>query len=102
MRAEVNGVTNSPQCEVTTIDPHPFITGQEVRFTDLNGMIKTPPGVRGMDQINNYRFKVITTGDTTFKIVDPITNKYVDSTNFVPWIQGGNITLVTQQFTYYP
>jgi len=55
-----------------------------------------------MDQINNYRFKVITTGDTTFKIVDPITNKYVDSTNFVPWIQGGNITLVTQQFTYYP
>jgi hypothetical protein len=97
-RALVAGVTNSVQCEVSTVDPHPFLSGQEVRFTNLNGGVPSP---MGMDQINNYRYVVVSTGLNTFKIIDPITLEFVDSTNFVPWISGGNINLIQQNFYYH-
>lgn len=102
VRALISGVTNAERCEVTTSTDHGFTTGDFVRVTDLNGCIKTPPGPRGMDQINDKLFLVYVTGATTFLLRDYTTHQYIDSTNYTPYIQGGRVNLDHHDFNYQP
>ncbi len=97
-RSNVIAISNGFPC-IVEIDENPgYVTGDFVRLTDLNGMMPVP---RGEDPLNNYRWKIVLTSDTTFKIKYPITDKYVDSTNFPPYIEGGYCNLVDTEFVYH-
>ena len=98
IRALITDVSNSIPCQVTTDGDHGLVTGDFVRLTDLNGMI---PIVRGMDQINNKRFKIIVTDTTHFNLYHPVTDKPVDSTLYVPYITGGRVDIIAHNFVYY-
>lgn len=97
-RALIAGVSLSSRCEVTTAEDHEYVTGNQVRITDLDGMM---PVKRGMDQINNGLFLVEVTSSGSFYIKDPITGNYIDSTNFTPYVTGGRVNLDNRQFIYY-
>jgi len=96
-KTTVTNITNALPCEVTTDEDHGYSTDGFVRLTDLNGRIPIP---RGEDPLNNLRWKIIVTGDTTFTLKDPITNNPVDSTNYPPYVEGGFCNLIETNFIY--
>ncbi len=98
-RAEIANITNALPCVVTTIDPHGFSSLQFVRLTDLNGMMPVP---RGMDEINNYRYRIIVIDDSNFSLQNPITCEPIDSTTFPPYVEGGSANRVPTDFYFYP
>lgn len=98
-RALIAGVTLSPQCQVTTVDPHEYITGDFVRITDLDSCM---PVLRGMDQINNGLFEIEVNGINTFLLKDPITHIFIDSTLFTPYVQGGRCNLDNHTYIFHP
>ena len=98
-RVNIVDVTNTLPCEVTTEEAHGFSTHSFVRLTDLNGSIPIP---RGVDPLNNYKFRIVVTGDTTFTLQDPITFRPIDSTNYPPYVTGGSCNLVQQTYIFYP
>lgn len=98
-RADIIDISNSLPCTITTDGPHDFENKVFVRLTDLNGAIPVP---RGEDPLNNYKFRIIVTGDDTFYLQDPITFIPVDSTNYPPYTEGGSANLVQSTFIYYP
>lgn len=97
-RADIVGITNALPCEITTEEDHGYSTRNFVRLTDLNGAMPNP---RGEDPLNNYRFRIIVTGATTFTLQDPITFKPVDSTNYPPYVEGGYCNLIEHDFVYH-
>ncbi len=97
-RADITGITSGYPCEVTTTEEHGFSTGNFVRLTDLNGAMPVP---RGEDPLNNYRFKILVTGTNSFKIKYPVTDEYVDSTNYPPYVTGGYCNLIETSFVYH-
>jgi len=97
-RADISDITNELPCVVTTVEDHEYSNYDFVRLTDLNGAM---PVARGEDPLNNYKFRIIVTGSTTFYLQDPITFKPIDSTNYPPYVEGGYCNLVEQNFTYY-
>lgn len=97
-RADILNITNSSHCEITTTEEHGYSTGDFVRLTDLNGAMPVP---RGEDPLNNYKFKIIVTGTTSFKIEYPITGIPVDSTNYPPYVEGGFCNLIEQNYFFY-
>ena len=98
-RAAILDITNGLPCTVTTDGAHEFPNKSFVRITDLNGAMPVP---RGEDPINNYKFRIIVTGEDTFYLQDPITFVPIDSTNFPPYVSGGSCNLVQQTFIFYP
>lgn len=98
IRALITAISQSKECEITTEDNHGLSSGDYVRLTDLNSAM---PILRGMDQINNKRFKIIVTSDTTFKIYNPITDEAIDSTLFVPYVTGGRVDIIAHNFIYH-
>jgi hypothetical protein len=98
-RVNIVNITNALPCEVTTDTDHGFSNKSFVRLTDLNGAM---PVQRGEDPLNNYKFRIILTGLTTFTLQDPITFLPVDSTNYPPYVTGGSCNLVQPTFIYYP
>lgn len=97
-RTNIVAITNSLPCEVTTEDEHGYFTHDFVRLTDLNGAMPVP---RGEDPLNNYRFRIIVTGLTTFTLQDPITFKPIDSINYPPYVEGGYCNLIAISFIYF-
>ncbi len=97
-RASIANITQAIQCEVTTIDPHPYVTGNLVRFTDLNSSM---PILRGMDQLNNNLYAVVVSGVNTFLLMDYTTNLYIDSTGFTPYVTGGNCNLDNSTYIFH-
>ena len=96
-RSNIVAISNSDPC-IVEIDVNPgYVTGDFIRLTDLNGMVPVP---RGMDPLNNYRFKIVLETDTTFKIKHPVTDEYVDSTNYPVYTEGGSCNLVNSNFVY--
>jgi len=96
-RSNITNITNAVPC-VVSIDVNPgYLNGDFVRLTDLNGCMPVP---RGMEPLNNYRFKIVLSGDLDLKLKDPITDEYIDSTNYPPYIQGGFCNLVDREFNY--
>lgn len=97
-RANIVNITNSPQCEVTTEEEHGYPSFAFVRLTDLNGAMPVP---RGEDPLNNYRFRIIVTGLNSFKLQDPITHQWIDSTLYPPYVTGGYCNLIERNYIYY-
>lgn len=98
-RVNIINITNTLPCVVTTDGAHEFANKSFVRLTDLNGAIPDP---RGEDPLNNYKFRIIVTGEDTFYLQDPITFLPIDSTNYPPYVEGGSCNLVQQNFIFYP
>ena len=97
LRVGISAISLAEKCEVTTDAVHGLVTGNQIRITDLNGRIPVP---RGFDQINNKRYEVVVNSTTTFYIKDVITEEYIDSTNFTPYVTGGSVNLFQTQFDY--
>jgi len=98
-RAAIINITTGFPCEVTTDGPHYFPNKSFVRLTQLNGSIPIP---HGMDELNNYRFRIIVTDVDKFFLQDPITFIPIDSTTFPPYVTGGSANLVQTEFIFYP
>lgn len=98
-RVAIVNITNALPCEVTTDIAHGFPNKSFVRLTGLNGAMPIP---RGQDPLNNYKFRIILTSDTSFTLQHPVTFKPVDSTNYTPYVEGGSCNLVQSTFIYYP
>ena len=96
-RANISGVSSATKCEITTDAAHGYSTNDFIRITDLNGMM---PVKRGVDQINNRKYKIVVTDTDKFTLKNPITFKDVDSTNFTPYVSGGYCNLVETIFEY--
>ena len=98
-RATILSVSNGYPCTITTTEAHGYNTFDFIRLTNLNGMMPAPQ--HGADQLNGNRYRIIVTGDDSFKIQDPITYNYIDSTNFPPYTEGGKTNLVESAFYFY-
>ena len=98
-RAEILSVSIGFPCIVTTTAAHGYNTFDFIRFTNLNGLM--PPPQHGADQLNGNKYRIIVTGDDSFKIQNPTTFQDIDSTNFPPYTTGGNANLVEDTFFFY-
>lgn len=96
-RYDIQNVTNANPCVVTTTLDHGYFTFDFVRITGLDGMIPIP---RGMDELNDNRYRIIVTGLTSFYLQDPITFEPIDSTNYPPYVTGGEVNKVATNFFY--
>lgn len=96
--ALIAGVTQANPCVVTTTAAHGFQTNQIVMFTDLG---EIGPGItaRGMDQINNNRYRIIVIDSTSFSLKSIETDEPINSTSFTAWVSGGRVTLETHVIT---
>lgn len=97
-RANIVNITNSNPCVVTTEEEHGYSTFDFVRLTNLNGAMPIP---NGSDPLNNYRFRIIITGVSSFALQDPITYDGIDSTNYTPYAHGGYCNLIEHNYVYY-
>ena len=89
--ATISGITAADPC-VVTHSAYTFQNNQVVRITDLGPDMPTP---RGMNELNNKRFKIVVLSSTTFSLKDVITGEPIDSTSFVAYVSGGRIALET-------
>ena len=96
-RADISAMTNANPCVITTDADHGYNTHDFVRITDINGSI---PVLRGMDPINNNKYRIVKIDSTSFSLEDPITFDKINSTNFPPYVEGGYCNLVEQNFIY--
>lgn len=91
MHATISGITQADPC-VITHSTYSFQTNQIVRITDLGSDM---PIDRGMDQLNNNRYRIVVLGATTFSLKDVITGEPIDSSAFTAYVSGGRVTLET-------
>ena len=96
--ALINAVTQADPCVVTTSAVHGFQTNQIVMITDL-GEIGSGVAARGMDNLNNSRFRIVVINTTSFSLKDVETNEAIDSTSFVAYVSGGRVTLESHVLT---
>ena len=96
-RASITNITSASPAVVTTSAAHGYSTGDFVRLTDLNGRIPIP---RGVDQINNSKFRIIVTDTDTFSLEDPITFNPVDTSTYPAYVTGGNCNKLETEFQY--
>ena len=97
VRSDISAITNANPCVVTTSAAHGLTTNNFVRLTDLNSAM---PSIRGMDPINNHKFRVIVLDTTNFSLQHPITFENVDSTGYTPYVSGGYCNLIQTEFIY--
>ncbi len=97
-RAILLSVSIGFPCIITTTEAHGYSTHNFIRLTNLNGMMPIP---HGADQLNGNKYRIVVTGNDTFKIQNPITFEDIDSTNFPPYTSGGNVNLVEDNFYFY-
>ena len=94
----ISGVSQADPCVVTTVAVHGLSTGDYVRLSDLGSDM---PAERGMNQINNKRYKIIVVDTSNFSLLDPISGEAIDSTAYTAWVAGGRVVLEGEQtFTY--
>lgn len=94
--ANISAISQADPCVVTTSAAHGFQTNQIVRITDLGSDIPTP---RGMDQLNNNRYRIVVLTTTTFSLKDPVSDEAVDSTSYTAYVTGGRVTLESHVLT---
>ncbi len=97
-RADILSISNASPCVVTTTEEHGYSTGDFVRLTNLNGSMPTH---HGEDQLNNNRYKIVVTDVDEFFLKEPVTDKYIDSTNYTPYVEGGYCNLIETNFYYH-
>lgn len=88
----IDAISQADPCVVSTTTAHGFQTNQIVRITDLGSDMPTP---RGMDQLNNNRYKIVVIDADDFSLKDVITGEPIDSTTFTAYVSGGRVTLET-------
>jgi len=93
----ITGITAANPCVVTDAT-HGLTTGQIIRITDLGSDM---PVARGMDQLNNKRFKVVVINVNSFSLQDPISGADIDSTLYTAYVTGGRWTLETRVIPVY-
>lgn len=86
----IDDITQADPCVVTTPTAHGYSTGDIVRFSDLGDIGAVD---RGMDQLNNNRYKIVVLTTTTFSLKDVITGEDIDSTSFDAYVSGGYVLL---------
>jgi hypothetical protein len=89
----ISGVSQANPCVVTTSTAHGYQTDQIVRITDLGSDM---PTARGMDQINNKRFRIVVLTSDTFSLYDPVSGDAINSTSYTAWVSGGRVDLETR------
>lgn len=87
--ATISGITQADPC-VITHSAYTFQTNQIVRLTDLGAVGVTD---RGMEPLNNNRYRIVVLTPTTFSLKDVITGEPIDSTAFPAYVSGGRICL---------
>lgn len=85
-------------CVIETEEAHGYETGDFVRITNIGQCTVADFGAW---QLNNNLYKIVVTGDTTFELKDPITNEFIDATNFAPYISHGQVNKIRHDFVYY-
>jgi hypothetical protein len=90
--ATISGITQADPC-VITHSAYTFQTNQIVRITDLGSDM---PTARGMDQLNNNRYRIVVINSTSFSLKDVITGEAVDSSAFTAYVSGGRLNLETR------
>jgi hypothetical protein len=93
----INAVTQANPCVVTTSAAHGFQTNQIVRITDLGS--EDIPTARGMDQINDKRFRIVKIDATSFSLKDPVSDAAINSTSYTAYVSAGRVTLETHVLT---
>ena len=91
-RSLISAVSKADPCVITTTAVHGLTTGQIVRITDL-GNVGPNAAARGMDELNNNRYKIVVTSTTEFSLQDVISGEDIDSTSFTTWVSGGRVVL---------
>lgn len=94
-RANISAVTQADPCVVTTSAAHGYSTGQIVRITDL-GDVGPNATDRGMDQLNNNRYKIVVIDTTSFSLQDPVSGDDIDSSSYTAYVSGGRVVLETR------
>jgi hypothetical protein len=94
-RADISGVTQADPCVITTSAAHGYSTGQIVRITDL-GDVGPNATARGMNQLNNNRYKIVVLTTTTFSLQDPVSGEDIDSSAYTAYVSGGRVVLETR------
>lgn len=87
--ATISGITQADPC-VITHSAYTFQDNQVVRITDLGSDM---PTARGMDQLNNNRYRITVVDSTHFSLKDVITGEPIDSTSYTAYVSGGRIAL---------
>lgn len=88
----IDAISQADPCVVSTTTAHGFQTNQIVRITDLGSDM---PTARGMDQLNNNRYKIVVIDSDDFSLKDVITGEPIDSSAFTAYVSGGRVTLET-------
>lgn len=86
----ISAVSKADPCVVTTSTAHGYQSNQIIRITDLGSDM---PTARGMDEINNLRFKITVLSSTTFSLQDVITGEDIDSSSYTTYVSGGRVNL---------
>jgi len=94
-RANISAITQANPGVITTSAAHGYSTGQIVRITDL-GNVGSNAAARGMDQLNNNRYKVVVLSSTTFSLQDVLTGEDIDTTSYTAYVSGGRVVLETR------
>ena len=92
-RRVINAITQADPCVITTTAAHGYQDDQIVRITDLGSDM---PTARGMDQLNNNRYRIVVINSTSFSLKDPISDEAINSTSFVAYVSGGSVVLETR------
>lgn len=96
LRATIAGITQADPCVVTTTAAHGFQSNQIVRITDLGSDM---PTARGMDQLNNNRYRITVIDGTSFSLQNVISGEDIDSTAYTAWVAAGFVTAETHVIT---
>jgi len=95
-RSLISGVSKANPCVVTTTAAHGLQTDQIVRITDLGSDM---PTARGMDEINNKRYRIVVLSSTTFSLKDPVSDDPINSSAFTTWVAGGRVDLESRSLS---
>jgi len=93
----ITAITQANPCVVTSA-AHGLQTGQIVRITDLGSDM---PTARGMNQLNNNRYKVVRLGASTFSLQDPLSGVAINSTSYTAYVTAGRWSLETRVIPVY-
>ena len=96
-RALISAVTKAVQCQVTTTAVHGYTTGDSIRITDVGNVMPTQ---RGMVQLDAKQFEIFVDSTTTFLLRDPVTKRFIDSTDFQTYVTGGRVNLENTIFLW--
>jgi len=88
----ITAITAANPCVVTAV-AHGFQSNQIVRITDLGSDM---PTARGMNEVNNNRYRINVLTVDTFSLEDVISGEAIDSTSYTAYVSGGFVTLETK------